>query len=507
MPRIARTRLTFALNQIKANVNRLATAVSIPLAAGCYGADLESATAQDEVLWSACGAHECTRYDLPLRFDRDDGLRKHIAVRRTPPNAGSRHQLWLIPGGPGVSGTRSLPATMDQFREQFGGVDVYTLDAFGTGSSEPLRCPAAEAAHGDEGRSIAASEVDACLSRIETAVEAAGLDSYGITAAAHDLAELISRNRSDNKEVILISESAGTLWAQRLLVLYPELVDAVVMDAFVPPGYSARTMTDATEQAMNRVLALCASEGRCHERLPNPHQQTFLLWQRLAEGHCSTLGVSPTNVQRVLVQLLADSRNYDLIPRIIAALKQCSGEDVRWLQSLDIFESMPTFQPSDLAPDFSAVVFQLIMASELWSIDAWSSEEDFEDYIGAASSTGLSGDGAQALQLAHSLARWPRYTDALSDDWPDTPVAMLIFHGGLDPRVDDQHAEMARRYSGPAQWYFRFPYSAHRVLETPSETGGQCAMELLGQFLRDPTARGKLDTRCLAEVRGPTLGW
>jgi len=460
---------------------------------------------QVAVTWFPCPLHEgsatldaeCARVSLPRHWDTPgDGARFQTYAKRRL-GAGASAQLWFLHGGPGGSGVIGLPPMMESLQAAMPALDVYTLDARGTGYSEFLRCPDQEDPAGPGGETITAAELDACMQHLD-ATHGADLALFGPTAAAIDLAALIHATREPGKRVFLWGGSGGTFWAQRFLQLFPAGADGVILEGIAPADESLVFQDEYVEKNGREVLARCRADAFCAARLPDPEGTLQALYAKLADGHCAALQIEPGTVRYFLWQLLYYWPHLGTVPAFILRLDRCSAADQ---QAIVHFYNALFQQPSP-AREMSMLVFYNEVFSELWEHRSFADNAALLAYLDGVHADTLvtpdAGHGRNALFL-----RWPRYHDPLDDAWAATDVPLLMLQGELDPATPlDFALEMLEHFAGPHQTFVRFPHAPHNAVSgspTSSDPAAStCGKRLWLDFMRDPAAEP--DLGCVAET-------
>jgi len=439
---------------------------------------------------------ECATVSLPRHWDSPgDGARFQVYAKRRL-GIGATAQLWFLHGGPGGSGVIGLPGLMADLQDGMPRLDVYTLDARGTGYSEFLRCPDQEDPAGPGGESITDAELDACMQYLD-ATHGEDLALFGTTAAAIDLAALIHATREQGKRVFIWGGSGGTFWAQRFLQLFPAGADGVILEGIAPADESLVFQDEYVEKNGREVLAHCRADAACSARLPDPEGTLQALYTKLENGHCAALQVGPETVKYFLWQLLYYQPHLATVPAFIYRLDRCSAVD----QQAIVHFYNALFQPSP-AQEMSMLVFYNEVFSELWEHFSFADNAALVAYLdGVHAGTYISpdaGHGRNALFL-----RWPRYHDALDDTWAVTDVPLLMLQGEIDPATPYDYAlEMVEHFAGPHQTFVSFPHAAHNAVSgsplSIDPASPTCGKLLWLDFMRDPAA--DLDLGCVADV-------
>lgn len=149
-------------------------------------------------------------------------------VGLSPPN--TSNTLFVLNGGPDEAGLDLLSIMVELIPGTYG-ITMIIPDHRGTGFSHPLGCD-------DENSQTITMK---CITYLTSRWAAEGLNQFSITCAAHDLAIQIEASQSSGGKAIL-GISYGTYWLNRFLSIYPNLVQAAVMDIPVHPLLHAFTM-------------------------------------------------------------------------------------------------------------------------------------------------------------------------------------------------------------------------------------------------------------------------
>ncbi|MCB9763479.1 MAG: alpha/beta fold hydrolase [Alphaproteobacteria bacterium] len=468
----------------------------------------DTATVEDpivDVQWAPCslvegeddGLAECATTALPLfRDDPDDDRTIDIAAKRLRAGDDPVAQLWLLDGGPGSSGVIRLPGLMARFAEWFPGVEVLTIDHRGTGYSERMGCPA-ELRNSPGGTSILNEEMDACIADFQDTLGDRP-DAYGTTASAQDVIDLIRGSRIDGVPVYVWGGSYGTYWAQRVLLLAPELLDGVVIEGIFPADGTMIYAEANTDAAAHALFDLCAEDTLCRERLgEDPWGRLREVYAMVDAGHCTSQGLSSDVVSIIFAYLMYSRAGMSVIPAATARLERCAPADETALVHLytALFGSGGAFD----IDSYSMLLQHHVVSSEMWT------HPDFDGVDLYGYYDDLYAEALVAKQYGYTradlAARWPAYSDPAHDDvFPETDTPVLMLQGALDPVTAEVWArDLADHLDGPNQHYVVFPSSAHNVSgDSPTADGTLCGGQIMAAFLEDPTATP--DTSCVAET-------
>lgn len=415
------------------------------------------------------------------------------AAKRLRASAPSRGQLWLLHGGPGMSGTIGLAGFMDEIHGFAPDLDVYTLDARGTGDSEFLECPEQQTPSSPGGAHIVASEAAACAAKLRA--DHPDLDAYGFTASARDLHAAIEANRRSGQPVLLWGASGGTYWARRFLQLYPDGVDGVVLDGIVAAGRNlVADQLTSVERIGRAILDQCQADQFCSSRLPDPLAAAEALWTELDQGHCPALGHTSEEIREAVKLMLFYGRFNAMVPALIARLARCADADLRVVQST----LMPLVGPSAVPHAFSEALNILLVGSELWADPRFPDDATLDAFVAQATADARVGprNGADLVAVVRAF---PRLEEPLAAAPVSTTVPVLMLNGALDPSTPaDLAVGVKAELAGPHQTFVVVPRTAHGVIDSsPTTSGVDCGRRLFQKFLADPTA--EVDAGCAAE--------
>lgn len=460
----------------------------------------------DGIQWSTCslypgaddGLAECALVQFPLRWAVDDGQIFTTAVKRLLSSSTQvRTQLWLLHGGPGGSGTIDLPGYMEWIQQSDPELDVYTLDARGTGNSEWLGCPDQEATGSDGGSWVTLAELDDCIAYVQ-AHYGDRLDVYGTTQAAQDLGALVDLTREPDKQVVIWGGSGGTFWAQRYLHFYPSQADGIIIEGIVPPDSSLVFQDEYDDTIARQILQMCAADGYCSSKLPDPEATLAELFTKLDNGHCATLGLDTSGAKSFIRSMDYYHPVRQFTPGFIYRLDRCDQADINAIYNF--YQVM--WASEEPEHSFSTVLFFNEGWSELWEHKDFADNGELLAYLDDVHAAGLVTMGMGYDRNEYFLA-WPRYTDPLDDQWASSDVPMLMLQGVIDPSTPEFFAQtVAQHFNGPHQRYFAFAHATHNVTNgTPLEAGSSpshCGQQLYLQFAADPTAA--LDSSCVTQA-------
>lgn len=465
------------------------------------------------VLWEECPLHEayegegmaeCAAVTVPLRYDDIGGEQGKVWVKRLPSVGPATRQLYILQGGPGVSGTATMGGLMAKIQESAPDIEVITIDHRGTGGSMLLSCPDQEAEDSPNGTSITPEEWEACAAYAE---QAHPLDAITVSSAARDVALTVELLRQEDVPVFIYGVSYGSFWAHRYARIFPNQADGVVLDSFIPPGGFRNDIRDQVENDVTHaIFELCDGDEECADLTGGDSwakaNQTF---QAFKSGElCAdleSLGLQATSVQYLANQLgLWYWLGRGLLPAVFHRLERCSPEDVVTLYNLAVTVFSPGYA-SLPAEYFSAVAGRHLMLSELvfFPDDSLTPEEI------ALYEQDLLSSRYLAYSNAVQIDWWPTYpTDEYWGEWAPESVPLLVLHGQLDYMTPyAELVDMPDNFTGPDQHIVIFPTVRHGALmESPVDNDYEdhCGFEIAMDWLADPASSP--DTSCVDDVLG-----
>jgi pimeloyl-ACP methyl ester carboxylesterase len=178
-------------------------------------------------------------------------------VSSSRPKKDGAGTIWLLNGGPGFSGVTMecmLPQIIDLTEGRF---DVAIPDHRGTGRSSPLFCD-----WEDDSAAFSKECVDAAMEHYGIQY----LNHFTTPNAARDMHAAIDQigRRTPERPVMIHAVTYGTILAQRFLQIFPDGVDAVVLDSVVSPDLMRSPWTSPPANAAIAVLVdECANDPNC----------------------------------------------------------------------------------------------------------------------------------------------------------------------------------------------------------------------------------------------------
>ncbi|MEU7813650.1 alpha/beta hydrolase [Pseudonocardia sp. NPDC049154] len=242
--------------------------------------------------------YQCAKLEVPLDYAQPDGKTVKVAVMRSKATdqANRIGSLLLNPGGPGVSGTQLVPATVKSTENSpvQARFDLVGFDPRGVGVSEPsIDC--LTDAEQDQYRAtvyadpspagVAALEAhnkeyaDRCTARMGADV----LAHLGTREVVKDLDVL--RAALGDEKLTYYGYSYGTSIGSTYAEAFPARVRAMVLDGAVDPTQdTVETNIDQSagfQQAFDAYGAWCATQPNCP--LGTDPKATTTTWQKIVQ--------------------------------------------------------------------------------------------------------------------------------------------------------------------------------------------------------------------------------
>ncbi|RHY09241.1 hypothetical protein DYB25_012835, partial [Aphanomyces astaci] len=363
--------------------------------------------------WYACpfqtaedGAHddvnatpaECADVAMPLCYPGVCTSTKtiNVFVKRllaiNPPADKQPRAMWMVQGGPGFGSPSLEPGLLDAYEAFNGTLSVYTIDHRGTGRSSILNCTS----NGDQPKG--------------------NLNQWQALAKCHRQLKALyatviqAPTLFNGTDVFVYGVSFGTYTVARVMHLQPSNVKGYVLDSIqseefgttnAAPYYSNwdRDVGDAVDQ----YFAHCDKDAFCASKLGQPSSKQALVdvyaaldaksspcYDVLAATANATNAATPSEyVGSTLYTMLGDKSTWSLIAPFIFRLRRCSQDDVDMFgnvttapnammqtsmmstSSLPLFVLPPNRGSAYLKDEgFSAILYNLIVFSELWEFPA-----------------------------------------------------------------------------------------------------------------------------------------
>jgi pimeloyl-ACP methyl ester carboxylesterase len=231
-----------------------------------------ASNASSDLSFTPCaGEPKLACSDLPVPLDRSGGVPGTIALsvaRKLSGSTPSSTALLALAGGPGQPALPFGEFNAESMSAALHGRDLLVFDQRGTGSSDPLSCPALETGRGTIERIF-----QRCAEQIGSARRA-----FTTQESVQDIEAL--RRATGYSKLVLYGTSYGTKVALEYAERYPEHVEAMVLDSVVPTD-GPEPFEVPTFEALPGVLRELCSDGACAGITPEPVADLTALIARL----------------------------------------------------------------------------------------------------------------------------------------------------------------------------------------------------------------------------------
>ncbi|MEM7168842.1 MAG: alpha/beta hydrolase [Pseudomonadota bacterium] len=463
--------------------------------------------------WNSKGvetASICGYLDVPEDWEEPGDRRIHLPVALFQAKNKKENAVPVIflTGGPGVSTNIDKKNRREGWRRfadlDVPGHDLIVFDQRGAPLSQPaLNCPNAHLPEHWAAVSNNPESFDDALQREKTDLTACyeqlleeghDLAAYTSRQSAQDLATLILLLGYDR--AILVGVSYGTHLALTTMDLFPEQVEAAVLDSVLHAADAQRDYFDQSHAAFERLLDACRDHDRCHQAYPNLERDFVDLLDRLenepvvleiwnAQGHEPLYALLDRNVLlEVLFHALYRNQPITKLPWTIDGLAK--GEDRRIIPLLEdyLYNSFATYAAFGL------------------SLSVWCREIYFHDPKPLP---------ANSSDLAFHIYSWSEHfkTKGVCTYWPTgqlepieakavaSEIPVLLLSGAFDPVTPIEYGDAVARHL-PNSHHFVFPATGHGQIGSD-----RCARQTMSDFVADPSKRPA--PACLDDLRQPAF--
>jgi pimeloyl-ACP methyl ester carboxylesterase len=411
---------------------------------------------------------------LPVPLDRSGRIGGTITLRvqrRAAALGPAASAVIALAGGPGQATLPLADFITQTMSPALGARDLILFDQRGTGTSDPLRCPALAApATGSVGQLL-----ERCALQIGPARAA-----YTTAESVADIESL--RRAAGYERLVLYGTSYGTKVALQYAARYPTHVEALVLDSVVPAN-GPEPLGIASFQAIPAVLGELCSSHACAGISSDPVRDIARLAGRLrrralrgsafdGSGHRRTSTVSESDLLEILQAGDLNPALRALLPAAVrSALRGDPDPLVRLhLLSQGLIPSVPG-EPVENSPPVDEALFAATSCEE--TPFPWQRERPPATRLSEALSAVNavpSGDffpfdarTALATDLVPDCAYWPDASPAPPAPGALPAVPTLILSGAQDLRTPSSIAEQVAAQIPGAQLEL-VPFTGHSVL-------------------------------------------
>jgi len=472
-------------------------------AASCGGhpAPAASAPAVNSLTVKSCMvagyAARCGTLIVPE--DRLTGTGRTIAVRfvvipASGPDRAPDPVVWFA-GGPGGSAVEDIPGEMSLLLGLNVHRDLVFVEQRGTGTSNPLNCPAFP---GLADKAALSAAVESCLAGLP-----GDLRFYTTAMYADDVNQLLGDLHYAKANLIGISY--GTDAEQVFALRHPGRVRTLTLISGSPLTTRLYDFQPRDSQlALDDVFAQCESQPGCHQAFPHLAADWAALWASVGKSPwVLPAAQSPTKTTVTLDQAGMASWMYEAlfdgnigpIPVLVHTLAAAKNK------AAALASVISALLASGLISMASGGGVDQMIAFEIECTEPWQTVQPaaLADQRGSfAYQTDL--ESAQQWQFICPLI--PKAAAAVGQEQlPVSTVPVLAFNGVYDP------IEQPRNWAGARQL---FPDSRDIALpgqgHLTDDNWNVCAGPLTEAFI-EQASLAPLDTSCLANIPAPVFLW
>jgi pimeloyl-ACP methyl ester carboxylesterase len=454
---------------------------------------------------------ECGYLVVPENRKRADGscLRLYVTVVKSRASRPRPDPIIWLNGGPGEHSGEAIQLMGGEVGEHLMAErDLIVFDQRGAGKSVPsLLCPELDECRIRIATTNPSADVRSGLyleaalrARDRFVAEGIDLSAFNTVENAADVEDL--RRALGLERVNIYGQSYGTRLALATLRDHPEGIRSVILDSVLPVQVDiyAEAVTHAA-RSFDRIFQACRADPEVDRAFPHLRQVFLDLVARLNASPEELTSTHPCTGEPLQVWLTGEV----LVGLVFVSLFQNSA--VAELPGL-IYQA----HQSEYARLAEAIGSLLKGYSEIsWGLQhsVFSSDQP----IGAATRDAIAAAASRHPELG-PMSSWvtPWLSDhivPLAEQWgarPDVPPHPEPVHSSMPTLV------LAGEYdqSTPAAWgrqacqtlsngfYVEFPGRTHGVI-----TGGPCVLEIMDQFLSDPSVQP--ESGCLAAMGPPAF--
>ena len=385
--------------------------------------------------WNACGKRGvvCRRVSVPLDWSGETPGRLALHVVEYKPKGPSRGVMFLLAGGPGQASSEFFDVgEYGTWSLLFPGYTLVTFDPRGSGDSDPLSCPAVDAAARSH---LPASTIAArCAGQL-----GARRDFFGTSDNVEDIDAV--RQALGFTEIGLYGASYGTDLALAYARTFPDHVRRLLLDSVATPLTGLSTVAGVVGAIPPTLSRYCAQV--CATIAPAYSRQVVVLANSLAHKPLRA-GVLETNGRPHTVVLTAvgffglvleTDIDPGLAAELPAAVEAARNGDPQPLLRLDYLVSHGGVGVS--APLYLATTCD--DGPMPWSADTPLAQRPalLRSALAQVPAASLGGFGSWALRYGNAslCLGWPVSTveqQAATGPYPDVPL--LAISGSLDLR-------------------------------------------------------------------------
>jgi pimeloyl-ACP methyl ester carboxylesterase len=461
-----------------------------------------AANASAAIPWAGCTptGFQCATVDVPL--DRSGAVPGTISLNVTRvPASSNPGAVALVPlaGGPGQAAAPLAEDFAKIMAPALATRDLLVFDQRGTGRSGALRCPALS----DPSLHSQSQRAAGCATEL-----GAGRGFYKTPDSVADIEAL--RVAGGYSKLVLYGVSYGTKVAEEYAALYPQNVEALVLDSVVattgPDPFSRSTLT-----AIPRVLSeLCAGHA-CEHATPSVTRDLTALVKRINRKPLAARAVSSGGIKAkiqggiqesdLLNILIAGDLNPLLRSELPGSMRAALRGDTTPLARLVVRSEgltvgYPSVKRQATEDDISEALYLATTCEEspfAWTREAGADQRQAEIIAAAralpagsfgpfSTTAGLTASGAVPACLG-----WPDASAAPAPVAALPGVRTLILDGQMDVRTPIADAQ-AVGASIPGAQVVEVPWTGHSTTTSDASDRSACTQGALAAFFGGGTA-------------------
>ncbi len=409
-----------------------------------------------------------------------------------------------LDGGPGGATLESMDYYEELFAPYMEQYDMIFFDQRGIGYSNPeLDCPAAIDTI-MEGLQTAGNSEEDDIAYVETMLECNDdAVEYGVTLSAYNTYE----SAADATELMealgyeqwnLLGISYGTFLGQAILQVYPDKINAAVLDSVVPLEADMEVeFYENTEIVFDKFFNMCQQDATCNDAYPELETDFYqLVIDMDAEPKQVDAGIfGEDGVQLIEVDgsIVIAGLFVGLYDAQVAAILPLFIDDAANGTGIYEIEDLGLSALASLAITFASDTNSAFLMGD--AVDCHD-EIPFTDFVAAqkaqedAGRIGETFGGDMQLTQEYCAALKTGAADAMMNQPIMSNVPLLTLGGGLDPITPPRYAQQVAQNGGGT--FIEYPTLGHGASTEP------CPAENVLSFLANPTT--PIDTSCIAEM-------
>ncbi len=444
---------------------------------------------------------ECGRMRVPLdHFNPNTGtaLLPIMIVRAT--ERSTEVPLFLLQGGPGGDSIDTFAFLLSKPNSLLPtDRDIIFYEQRGTTNAKPsLDCPENhmlkisllndDISYTEATNRYIASSTE-CIERLRTQ----GIDFSLFNSDQNARDAIYIAEQLGHRSIDLYGVSYGSLLAQHITRLKPELIRSLVIDGIVPPNVSVDAQVyQSRHTALNALFTDCESDDACARAFPQLRQtyadvladyranpRTWTLTDSSELNRSYEAIIDDHVLQSWMFSWLYDDQIVQFIPLMIHLLADNQIAQVR------VFGSFTT-----LSDSIAEMMYMSTQCSEESAISPVDYTFPKNDLFTLAD--GELENDARYRESICALSGVPQLNEAFNEEFR-TKVPTLIVSGRYDPITPANFGDTVAR-SNPHATHIIIPSGAHGAM-----LSNACAANIAKAFWQDPTQT--LDTVCVGAQR------